>query len=526
MNPAPRKVNMMIPRSLFLFFLAGMIPSSLLSAQRSDTLLIRNTGKDAMANAIMGDTLANGGRADANRVYLLTRGQRYVNTRPIVANGYHLRIAGQPMPVAGKDPGPAVVQLAPDSLRLLDSDRVTDRIIVARGDLTMSNVWVLSWIASGAQLWEPITEEKDSTRVTIDHCIFEWQEGPALHLSGRWTNVFLTNNLFRNAIYKDEWWAGRVVYFTSPADTLVEVNNTLENVGFGLIQSQGIGLNYYFCDHNTVVNCAKFCWLESYYRNAYIANNLLVNSHFTGERMKDRKYQDPGTLLYGQTINLDTLKTPGRRITPEEAIRVYGSDAVQFSDQMTLSPTDPQELGRTVVYLNNATYFDTTSFYGFYREYNASVSTDAERIFPEPVMNARTRSMWVWHPHMINRGSVDGENPHFKVMPDNMRLILAFLEDMYSDSPKNNVFWGYDPDNAKDPAAAKNTTGVYRNSSRGIYPSREDFSYSNPMLLKAGLDGYPVGDLNWFPDRVKSWRAEGDAASMTAYVKQRGIRHN
>ncbi len=46
------------------------------------------------------------------------------------------------------------------------------------------------------------------------------------------------------------------------------------------------------------------------------------------------------------------------------------------------------------------------------------------------------------------------------------------------------------------------------------------------MLLKAGLDGYPVGDLNWFPDRVKSWRAEGDAASMMAYVKQRGIRHN
>ena len=78
---------MMIPRSLFLFFLAGMIPSSLLSAQRSDTLLIRNTGKDAMANAIMGDTLANGGRAAAKRVYLITRGQRYVNTRPIVATG-------------------------------------------------------------------------------------------------------------------------------------------------------------------------------------------------------------------------------------------------------------------------------------------------------------------------------------------------------------------------------------------------------------------------------------------------------
>ena len=512
----------MIKRSFLLLFLAGMLHSALVSAPHSDTLLVRNTRKDAMANAIMGDTLANGGRVDNNRVYVLTRGERYINTRPIIANGYHLRITGQPMSAAGKDPGPAVVQLAPDSLRLLHGDRVTDRIIVSGGDLTLSNVWVLSWIASGAQLWEPITEEKDSTRVNIDHCIFEWQEGPALHLSGRWTSVFLTNNLFRNAIYKDEWWAGRVVYFTSPADTLVEINNTLENVGFGLIQSQGIGLNYYFCDHNTVVNCAKFCWLESYYRNAYIANNLLVNSHFTGERMKDRKYQDPGTLLYGQTINIDTLKTPGRRITPEEAIRVYGSDAVQFSDQTTLSPTDPQELGRIIVYANNATYFDTASFYGFYRKYNASVSRDAEEIFPEPVMNARTQSMWSWHPHFVQRASVDGENPHFTLMPDNLSSILAFLEDMYSVSPKNSVFWGYDPDNSKDPAAAKNTTGVYRNSSRGTYPSKEDFSYSNSVLLKSGLNAFPVGDLNWFPDRLKSWSVEEDAALMTASVKQPG----
>ena len=62
--------------------------------------------------------------------------------------------------------------------------------------------------------------------------------------------------------------------------------------------------------------------------------------------------------------------------------------------------------------------------------------------------------MWSWHPHMINRGSVDGIDPGFKRMPGNMPLILAFLEDMYSPSPKNDVFWGYDPDNAKDPAAA------------------------------------------------------------------------
>ena len=502
--------------TLFLFVI-GMLSSSL-SAKNSDTLLIRNTGIDVLAKMILGDTLSDGRRADMNRVYVLMRGERYINSKTITNNGYHLRIAGQPSPLSGTDPGPAVIQLAPDSLRYLYNDRVTDLIIDGHGDLTISNVWFLSWIASGAQLWEPINEEQDSSHVRIDRCIFEWQEGPAIHMSGRWTNVFLTNSLFRNAIYKDEWWAGRVIYYTSPADTLVEINNTLENVGFGLIQSQGIGLNYYLCDHNTVVNCAKFCWLESYYGKAYIANNLLVNCHFTGERMKDRRFQDPDTLLYGQTINIDTLKTGGRRITQAEAITRYGSDAVQIADDHTLDPTDPRELSRVIVYCNNASYFDTTDFYPFYRKYNDTISIEAGKILSEPVTNTRTQSMWSWHPHMINHGSVDGVDPGFKQMPDNMPLILAFLKDMYSPSPRNIVFWGYDPDNLKNPATARNMTVIYNNSSHGNYPTREDFAFSNRTLLGAGLDGYPVGDLNWFPDKLLKWSINKDFALMAGML--------
>jgi len=497
----------------YFIIIAAAIFSSALPAQKSDTLLIRNTGVDVLANAILGDTLSDGSRADLNRVYILMRGERYINSKTITNIGYHLRIAGQYAPVSGTDPGPAVIQLAPDSLRFLLGDRVTDLIIDAHGDVTLSNIWFLSWISSGAQLWEPLIEEKDNTNVRVDRCIFEWQEGPAVHITGKWTNVFLTNNLFRNAIYKDEWWAGRVIYYNAPADTLVEINNTVENVGFGLIQSQGIGLNYYFCDHNTVVNCAKFCWLESYYTKAFIANNLLVNCHFTGERLKDRIFQDPDTLLYGQAINIDTLKTPGRKISQAEAIKLFGSDAVQFIDQKTLSPKDPQELNRVIIYCNNAAYFDTSGFYGFYRKYNDTVLTTAGKILPEPVTNSRTQSMWKWHPYMINRESVDGVYPHFKFMPRNMPLILAFLQDMYSPSPKNNIFWGYDPDSPDD-QAARNMTTVYKNSSRGNYPCKEDFAFSNQRLLKAGLGGYPVGDLNWFPEKLLNWSVGIDSTMM------------
>jgi len=468
-------------------------------AQSADTLVIKNTGIDAMANAIMGDTTKTGERLNPNRVYALVRGERYINSISVVNKGYPLQIVGQASPTTGNDPGPAIIQHTPDSTGHYDADRILD----LHGDLIMKNTWILSWIPTGAQLWEPVLEEADSAHLRIDHCIFEWSQGPAVHIASKWTTTYFTNCLFRNANYTNEWWAGRVIYYTAPADTLVEINNTVENVGFGLLQSQGIGLNYFFCDHNTIVNCAKFCLLESYYTNAYIANNLFVNCHFAAERMQDRPRQDPDLLLYGQTINLDTLMVGGK----------------------TLGPTDPKELNRVVVYANNAAFFDTTDFYPFYRLYNDTASALSGAIVPEPVMNGRTRSMFSWHPHMKNVGSIDRQDPEFVNPPQNMSMILAFLTDRYSPTPKNNILWGYDPDSLNDPSAnqsARNLTLSYSNSSKGFYPTPEDFSYTNLVLLKAGTGEVPVGDLNWFPENLSNWSAGNDKSALEKIGLQPG----
>lgn len=473
-------------RLVSLFVLASIVTSTSLYAQQSDGYLIHNAGIDAMRTAIMGDTLSNGERAYPDRVYLLQRGQRYLNSAAIVTNGYHLRIAGEPA-LASDDPGPAVVQFAPDSTGHYDADRLLD----LHGDVTLKNIWFLAWVSNGHQLWEPILEESDSSHLMIDHCIFEWMQGPAIHIASKWTTTHLENDLFRNANYTNEWWAGRVIYYTAPCDSLIEINNSVVNVGFGLLQSQGIGLNYFFCDHNTVVNCAKFCFLESYYKKAFIANNLLVNCHFAAERMQDRPRQDPDLLLYGQVLNIDTLTVKGK----------------------TVRPKAPEELSREIIYSNNASYFDTTDFYPFYRSYNDTVKSKSRLILPEPVMNDRTISMFSWHPYMIDYGSVDGEDPVFAKMPNNLRLILSFLTDRYSPNPRNNVLWGYDPDsiNRLDAhTSGRNLTLVYSNSSSGVYPTPEDFSYSNSKLLSAGINNFPVGDLNWFPRELTVWNVNMD----------------
>lgn len=470
-----------------------------LQAQQGDTLLIPNREPNEMVRIITGDTLTNGKRADLKRVYVLLRGERYVTSLPLINEGYKLRIVGQPAPQTGIDPGPPVLQHSPDSTGHYD----TDRLFVVRGDFELQNVWILAWVSTGAQLWEPILVEQDSARLSVDHCIFEWCQGPAIHAASKWTTVHLTNDLFRNANYTNEWWAGRVIYYTAPADTLVEVNNTVENVGFGLLQSQGIGLNYYLCDHNTVVNCAKFCWLESYYTEAYIANNLLINCHFTGERQQDRPRQDPDLLLYGQALSADTLVVDGK----------------------TLAASDPRESGRVLIYANNAVYFDTSSFYPFYRSYNDTVTSTEGKILPEPVMNSRTAFMFTWHTGMKDTGSIEGVNPLVTRMPQNVTEIVRFLRDRYSVHPRNNILWGYDPDSLNDPIAhvsGRELTLVYNNSSRGTYPIPEDLSYASKRIYSGAIGGFAIGDLNWFPDELKKWNLDNDVTHLKMLAPQGG----
>jgi len=43
------------------------------------------------------------------------------------------------------------------------------------------------------------------------------------------------------------------------------------------------------------------------------------------------------------------------------------------------------------------------------------------------------------------------------------------------------------------------------------WPIPIDLSYTDSDLLTAGLNGFPVGDLNWFPTQYASWKAQSDA---------------
>ena len=43
------------------------------------------------------------------------------------------------------------------------------------------------------------------------------------------------------------------------------------------------------------------------------------------------------------------------------------------------------------------------------------------------------------------------------------------------------------------------------------WPIPVDLSYNNPDLMTAGLGGFPIGDLNWFPVQKAAWLAQRNA---------------
>jgi hypothetical protein len=418
-------------------------------------------GRGTLNDAI----LANG--VDG-KIFQLQRGGRYATLGRITTfEDQHLQIISEPAPSSGEDPGPAVIW---NGVR--DDGTVDQFIFELGGSLTLKNTWVLSWNGNDARAgWTEIIFNGANSRIVLDNCIFEWNPGPMMEVTAGGAKIYVTNTVWRNMIDPTQWWAGRMIYINTAdgCDSVIVENNTFVNLGF-VWQNQLHPINYFWWNHNTVVNCAKFSLQQELATEAYITNNIWVNSHFTGERLVDRPGQDPDGLLWGAVLIVDTLN-PATSLFPEE--------------------------DRKIVFWWNNHYLDP-AFNTFYQAYN---DTASDPILPEPFPgNERTMDMFNWHSMMKLGGVYDNENPNFTAPPDNINDMIAFLEGQFVTGADYD--WGWDPDDA----------GIYLSGKQNtVWPLPENLTYSNATLLSGGYGGFPLGDLRWFPDQRAAWEAQADA---------------
>jgi hypothetical protein len=451
--------------ALLALVFCGLIPK--INAQTLDTMDVAwsqddiNPWLNHLRDVILADTLEDGSHVQ-NRVYKLQKGGFYWNSDRIDNTGFHLRIAGDP-----GDPGDPIFG-NPPTLQLVHNNesQISDKIIVGNGDLTLKDIYIIGADDEGVQTsYQPIELAGTGKRYTFDGCIFERSNFAIPAFTNPNNDIFFTNCVFRNLIGypSDQQWQGRGISVWAEQDTIIIENCTFLNIQFTPFQLEGGAANYIRFNHNTEVNVGRSmaisgnCWKE-----AYFANNLLINVFWHGEGHAD--LSDP---------NRDPRSTSSGMFPTGDLPSKYG----------------PEE-GRRILLANTAAWRDPA-----FAEYYAD--TIATQYFTNPV----TREDYL----DVYEQMVAVDTTWLTVRPD----LGTYFTATFIDSMIQNI---------KDLRAGSGDAMTYfwkmpLNPDQSIchlcpsWPLPEDFSYTDANLKTAATDGLPLGDLNWFPSEKATFEA-------------------
>jgi len=402
---------------------------------------------NALRDAIENDT----DRPD-DRIYGLRRGGYYWLEDRIENDGFHLRIVGEE-PGSGPLESPAVIQMVVD-----DTGEPDGRILTGLSSVTMKNLWITGRDDVGSfSAYQPIQIDASNSEFLFVNNIIEHSNFALIAFTGTGNTIEFRDNIFRNLIGRDQIWEGRGISVWADQESVIVENNTFFNIGMTALQIEGGSAEYVRFNHNTIVGLGRNLNAGNWWREAYFANNLIVNGFWHGENPNEYTTDPPREADYAGMFSIGTLPSS------------YGTDAT-----------------RRIVLANNSTWRDP-EFYSYY----------ADSVRAQPFYNEITAEWFDEWDAMVVTGNIEDANPGFEVYPDNVGLQIQNIMDLRSNNtPGTNYRW----DPGRD-----TTCDVCIN-----WPLPENFAYSNSQLMSAGTDGLPLGDLNWFPDAKAQWEANKD----------------
>jgi len=448
---------------LLLALIVGVFfwPSQKARAQTGDTLVVAwstdgiNPVKNALHDAIVGDTVAGGARANLNRVYKLQKGGFYWNTERIENKGFALRIVGEaPGPTALENP--AVLQMVARGDGTVDG-----RLITGQSDVTLKNLWLTGRDDNGVQTYyQPIQMDATNSHFIIDNCVLEQTNFALIAYTGKNNDIFYTNCKFRNLIGKPstQQWEGRGISIWADQDTVIVENCTFFNVGMTAFQLEGGAANYIRFNHNTIVNLGRSINTGNWFREAYFANNLCVNVWWHGEGFVDMS--NPNRDVRQVHNGIYTIGALPSQYGPEQGRRVVFANTAAY--------LDPKFVTFFADSIHRAWFVDPVTKLDFLAKYGPAMTVkDTMWLSSEPGLPSYSSISAIIDSMIQNitdlRGSVIPAHPYF-YQP------TAYPTD---------VAW----------------------------PLPENLAYTNATLMTAGTDGLPLGDLNWFPTQKAQWEA-------------------
>ena len=456
-------------------------------AQAADSVVVAALPPGNLNAIINSDTLAGGIARHPNRVWVLKQTGTVDTTYYLTATirVTNLNLVGKTNPTTGHPPVVAPM--------ILDDNSSVGQFITITGANTINckNIYFLGTRPDEATVTGTcMTTVHDSSTFRLDHCVFEnfGSTGTPniLYTQGvTYQKLFITNCLFRNN--QDDTpqnpglcWMGNAPI---PMDTAIFKNNTWFINGGALIGGSPY-CAYQLFEHNTVFGLTKsavFSQKQMY--NAYIRNNIFYNVFsmgmdsmhvYTSSLWNANYYTPPAIFTVVDTIinllqNVDSTKTAkGKVIQINNNAYFWNSRLVSAWPEMS-TITKSQSLGpivqpRLCASVTGNIWWDRTNYPGVAVANNDSLDPG----FNAALAQAATDSLIVFDKLIWQNGTSGGVRP------------FIYLSDPV------NMFAGV-------PANWATTQG---------YPVRENLRYTNTTLQTRGTDGLPLGDLNWFPEKM------------------------
>jgi hypothetical protein len=364
------------------------------------------------------------------------------------------------------------------------------------GDVTFENIHLnFSTWDGGRGGWHRggINFTGNNTTLKVDNCLVDFVDGWGFQTDGAAENATLifTNNQFRKCgIYNAGRWQAQLINVknTDVALMYLENNTFFEGVAPIIIYQFG-NIKEVYLNHNTIVSHAQFPFLIEYWQKGIVMNNLFVDAHFAGERAADRPGQDVDALPYG-IINFadyapgDTLKPVGFP-APDERILGIGYNANHITPEVRY-------------------------YWEHYTSYPCLSATDTFLV--ADFLNSRTESMLKDHatyPHLAwsdTLSVVSNEAPGFTNYEIDTEHEVLFGRSINGDTTALDGWtaglgvWSEWPI-LNDP--------LLPHSGADLPADYYNFSYTNNNLKEnVAYNGYPVGDLNWWPTEKAAWVAD------------------
>ena len=467
-----------------------------------DTLVVLATPPGNINNVINGDTLTGGLRAHPDRVYKLRRGNVYQVTEPIKVNG-SIRIVANDTTAGLRPP-----VLAPGIL--LDNSSVDHffNFIGKGATVEMTNLYLLS--VRSDQNWlgwsDGIRINADSVKIKLRSVVFDGWSDAGIRIDAHWTRMDVQDCMFRNHQHSSSWFGGQPFMTGSPIalDTVKFINNSFFANNSYLWSIRGYDVKSIF-EHNTLVYGTVNPFLTRQGSHLFIKNNLFYAMHAMGG--------NPDHVWGGWFLNYPDTTSSGivqiRSKMTWQAIETTGPEVYVDSAHGVYAPMVAAS-NRSLDLRNNYWYLPTT-LTGFYQAYNDTTtkfdSLDYQqyglgqkgwikRILVSPTwinqMSGKVVDSVIVAQGgtVINSGNNLNTDPGFgSTVTPHMAKLIAYVNKISTGTLDST--WHY-----------KGTSGVLYPPT---WPLPENLAYTNTAMQTAGSDGFPIGDLNWFPAKKAQW---------------------